>query len=67
MLKYKDIFRFTDPRNLRIGRARIIWGDKTIKSEGTPLAAAWVLPGGSRTQNAAVALNAANIVNSLMR
>jgi hypothetical protein len=67
VLKYKDIFRFTDPRNLRIGRARIIWGDKTIKSEGTPLAAAWVLPGGSRTQNAAVALNAANIVNSLMR
>lgn len=67
MLKYKDIFRFTDPRNLRIGRARIIWGDKTIKSDGTPLDAGWVLPGGSRTQNAAVALNAANIVNSLMR
>jgi hypothetical protein len=67
VLKNSDIFRFTDPRNLRIGRARIIWGDKTIKSDGTPLAAAWVLPGGSRTQNAAVALNAANIVNSLMR
>lgn len=64
--KENEMFRFNDPRDIRLGKARIIWGTKTTTSTGETLESGWVMPGGARTNNAAIAFGAAGVINSIM-
>ena len=53
---------FNDPKNITVGRARVIWAPaimwRTIEG--------WVLPGGRRTQNFAEAHGVACVMDKLM-
>jgi len=57
---------FFHPNNLRMGRGRILWGAATTLRDGTHLQEGWVLPGGRRTQDASVAIAAANYIDGAM-
>ena len=58
--------RFDDPKNITVGRARVIYVrairgfDRPIQPEG------WILPGGRRTQDKIEAYRAAECLNDLM-
>ena len=42
---------FTDPRNICVGKARVIWAPACWPIAGDRQPEAWVLPGGVRTTN----------------
>lgn len=42
---------FTDPRNITVGNARVIWAQETRTTSGGLCPDGWVLPGGLRTTN----------------
>jgi len=67
MNKENEMFRFNDPRDIRLGKARIIWGTETTTSTGETLESGWVMPGGARTNNAAIAFGAGGVINSISR
>ena len=65
-----EIFLFCDPRDIRIGQGRIIWGKETQirdarTGEAVHCIAGWVLPGGRRTTSRAEARAVAREINNL--
>lgn len=62
---------FNDPRNLHVGRARLIYAKKTDittpSGEFKELPEGWVLPGGARLQNYEEAQAAARRLDDLIR
>lgn len=57
----REFFRFTNPLDITIGRGRIIWAEaltyegKHPPYQGEIFPEGWVLPGGVRTQDRALA------------
>ena len=59
----EDFAFFDDPRNIVVGRARIIWAMEAKTMDGTLLIEGWVLPGGRRTTDRVEATLAADYIN----
>lgn len=56
---------FHHPKNIRVGRARILWAPSVISTSGLHHPEGWVLPGGARTRDEARARAAAVTVDAL--
>lgn len=54
--------RFDDPKNITVGRARVIWAPAIMWRE----IEGWVLPGGRRTQDKIEAYRAAEAMDQMM-
>lgn len=80
MYQDKEIGRFEHEKNIQIGNGRIMWSDgsqpyilKTngkgvvFAEEGPKIEAGWVLPGGGRTNDKAVAEMAAMFIDQNTR
>lgn len=50
---------FIHPKNITVGRGRVLWADATIDTGGKAHGAGWALPGGLRTTDEVVAHTAA--------
>ena len=58
---------FFHPNNMRFGAARILWAQACTLRNGMALPEGWVLPGGRRTRDAAVAMAAAEYIDRVSR
>ena len=67
----REFFRFTNPLDITIGRGRIIWAEaltyegKHPPYQGETFPEGWVLPGGARTQDRALAEAAAKQIDEI--
>lgn len=60
MLSYDNALAvFQHPKNITVGRGRVLWADATTCTNGLTYPAGWVLPGGLRTLDEVVAHTAA--------
>ncbi len=50
---------FVHPKNITVGRGRVLWADATTCTNGLTYPAGWVLPGGARTLDEVAAHTAA--------
>lgn len=57
---------FYHPKNIRFGFGRIVYGSRTLSAEGAVVEEGWVLPGGSRTADHEVALQAAQQIDRML-
>lgn len=68
----KDRFTFSDPRDITIGAARIVWASRLrydghrSDMQGVTYPAGWVLPGGTRTQSKEEAEQVASTINTII-
>jgi hypothetical protein len=56
---------FNHPKNITVGRGRIIWARGATDTSGNPHLEGWVLPGGARTRNEVVARAAASAIDAM--
>lgn len=58
---------FNDPRNVEVGRARVIWAIECRPlGSASKIAAGWALPGGTRTTDRDEAVMVACALDALM-
>lgn len=58
---------FDHPKNIEIGKGRVIWAEGKTCAAGIHHPEGWVLPGGLRTRDSDVAHAAAATINELSR
>jgi hypothetical protein len=58
---------FSHPKNILVGSGRVPYANAVVDVSGNAHPEGWVLPGGRRTKDSAVAHNAALLINELSR
>jgi hypothetical protein len=57
--------KFNDPRDITVGRGRIIYARATVDFNGNKHPEGWVLPGGQRTRSREIAETVAHNIDQI--
>lgn len=57
---------FVHPKNITVGKGRVLWAGGTTDASGVAHAPGWVLPGGIRTLDEVAAHAAALALNTML-